>query len=263
MRVLCVDDVLPVMEDTVAMCRQMPQVGAVTGFTRPGEALEWLRRNPVDLALLDIDMPEIDGLTLAKQLKQMYPDAAIIFLTALPQFAVQAFKLRATGYLLKPVSPPELAEEVAYACARMPRRPSGHIVVQTFGNFEIFVDGETLAFHRAKSKELLAYLIDRNGSGVTRSVIFSTLWEDAPYDRSMQKYLDVVIRSLRETLRDAGIEEILEIKSGYLRIRPERLDCDLYRFLKSDPEAVNAYRGEYMQEYPWAIFNSETFAVHN
>lgn len=70
----------------------------------------------------------------------------------------------------------------------------------------------------------MAYLIDRNGKGVTRPDIFAALWEDAPYDRSMQKYLDVVIRSLRDTLRDAGIEAILEVKSGYLRIRPEQLD---------------------------------------
>jgi hypothetical protein len=76
----------------------------------------------------------------------------------------------------------------------------------------------------------------------------------------MQKYLDVIIRSLRETLRDAGIEDILEVKGGYLRIKPELLDCDLYRFLKGDPKAVNAYRGEYMQEYPWAVFNTEALA---
>ena len=257
MRVLCVDDALPIMEDIAEMCRRLPQVGEVTGFTRPREALEWLQTHPVDLALLDIDMPEINGLMLAEQLKRRHPDAVIIFLTAFPQYAVQAIKLRATGYLLKPVNPEELAEEVAYACSRMPKRPAGHIVAQTFGNFEIFVDGETLPFHRAKGKELLAYLIDRSGKGVTRPDIFAALWEDAPYDRSMQKYLDVIIRSLRETLRNAGIEEILEVKSGYLRIRPEQLDCDLYRFLKGDPEAVNAYRGEYMQGYSWAVFNAE------
>jgi len=263
MRVLCVDDALPIMEDTADMCRRIPQIEEVTGFTRPREALEWLENHPVDLALLDIDMPEINGLMLAERLKRRHPDAAVIFLTAFPQYAVQAIKLRATGYLLKPVNPEDLAEEVAYARALQPRRPSGHIVVQTFGNFEILVDGETLAFHRAKSKELLAYLVDRSGKGVTRPDIFAALWEDAPYDRSMQKYLDVVIRSLRETLRDAGIEEVLEVKSGHLRVKPEMLDCDLYRFLKSDPAAVNAYRGEYMQGYPWAIFNMHSLALYN
>ena len=260
MRVLCVDDALPIMEDTLAMCRQLPEAQEVTGFTRPREALEWLKDHPIDLALLDIDMPEINGLMLAEQLKRRYPDAAIIFLTAFPQYAVQAFKLRATGYLLKPVILEDLKEEVDYALSRGLIHLSGHIVVQTFGNFEIFVDGETLVFHRSKAKELLAYLIDRNGRGVNRPGIYAALWEEGLYNYSRQKYLDVIIRSLRETLREAGIEEILEIKGGFLRVRTELLNCDLYRFLKNDPEAVNAYRGEYMEEYPWAIFNSASLA---
>ena len=261
MKVLCVDDALPIMEDTVTMCKKLPEITSVTGFTRPREAIEWLENHPVDLALLDIDMPEITGLMLAEHLKRKYPDAAVIFLTAFPQYAVQAIKLRASGYLLKPVNPEELEEEVAYARSRKPERPSDHIVVQTFGNFEIFVDGETLIFHRAKAKELLAYLIDRNGRGVNRPGIFAALWEEGLYDYSRQKYLDVIIRSLRETLKEAEIEEILEIKNGFLRIRPELVNCDLYRFLKNDPEAVNAYRGEYMEEYPWAIFNTESLSA--
>jgi len=67
----------------------------------------------------------------------------------------------------------------------------------------------------------------------------------------------VIIRSLRDTLRNAGIEEILEIKSGFIRIRPEMLDCDLYRFLKNDPDAVNSYRGVYMWGYDWAFLGKE------
>ena len=63
-------------------------------------------------------------------------------------------------------------------------------------------------------------------------------------------------------IRSAGIEEILEIRSGFLRVRPELPDCDLYRFLKNDPAAVNAYRGDYMPEYPWAIFNTEALTAN-
>ena len=163
--------------------------------------------------------------------------------------------------MLKPISLEDLKEEVAYAHSRKTVRPTGHIVVKTFGNFEIFVDGETLVFHRQKAKELLAYLIDRNGRGVNRPGIFAALWEEGLYDYSKQKYLDVIIRSLRETLKEAGIEEILEIKNGFLRLRTELLDCDLYRFLKNDPEAVNAYRGEYLEEYPWAVFSTESLSA--
>ena len=108
-----------------------------------------------------------------------------------------------------------------------------------------------MAFRQAKCKELLAYLIDRQGGSVTRSEAFSVLWEDRMYDRGMQKQLDVIVRSLRETLEAHGAGEILEMKKGTLRIRPEAVSCDAWRFFRGDPEAVNAYRGEYMNGYSW------------
>ena len=68
----------------------------------------------------------------------------------------------------------------------------------------------------------------------------------------MQKQFDVIIRSLRETLQEQGIAELLEIRSGNLRIRHELIDCDLYRFLNGDVSALNEYRGEYLNGYAWA-----------
>ena len=72
------------------------------------------------------------------------------------------------------------------------------------------------------------------------------------YDRSMQKQFDVIIRSMKDTLREYGIERIFEMKKGSLRICPEQVDCDMYRFFDGDVEAFNAYHGEYMNPYSWA-----------
>ena len=81
-----------------------------------------------------------------------------------------------------------------------------HADLATFGNFELFVDGRPITFKQAKCKELLAYLVDRRGSGVARAEAFAILWEDRLYDRPMQKQLDVIIRSLRDTLKEAGAD---------------------------------------------------------
>lgn len=70
------------------------------------------------------------------------------------------------------------------------------------------IDGETVDFPRTKARELLAYLIDRQGYSVSRANVFAVLFEDKQYDRSMQKQLDVIIRSLRETLRKFDVEDI-------------------------------------------------------
>ncbi len=252
MKAICVDDEKLLMEDTVSMCCELPDINEVKGFTGACEALEWLEQNPVDLALLDIDMPGMNGIELAAAIKSKHPETAVVFLTGYSQYAVDAFSVRASGYLLKPISREQLAKEVAYVLSRKERKIDDHIVVQTFGNFDVFVDGKLVEFKRAKCKEILAYLVDRQGSSVTRAEISSVLWEDRNYDRKMQKYLDVYIRSLLETLREYGIDEIVEMKKGSLRIRPKQFSCDVYRFFDGDSDAVNAYRGEYMSAYSWA-----------
>ena len=257
MRVICVDDERILMEDTVAMCRELPEVSDVNGFTRPQEALEWLGSHQVDLALLDIDMPEMSGIELTIRIKDLSPDTAVIFLTGYAKYAVDAFAVRATGYLLKPVSKEALAADVAYVFAGRQHKAEQNsaekqVKIMTFGAFEVYVNGQPVKFQMAKCKELLAYLVDKQGGSVTRAQLASILWEDRPYDRKLQKQLDVYIRSLRDTLSEYEIPQIIEMKRATLRVVPETFDCDVYRFFAGDSDAVNAYRGEYMSSYSWA-----------
>lgn len=252
MKAICVDDERLLMEEAVAMCRELPEIDEAQGFVRVRDALDWVDANPVDLALLDIDMPGMDGLTLAAEIKRRRPDTAIIFLTGYTQYAVDAFAVRASGYLLKPVTREALAADVAHALSGRQDRLRAHLLVQTFGSFDVFVDGKPIGFRMAKCKELLAYLVDRQGGGVTRAELSAILWEDRIYDRKLQKQLDVYIRALRETLREHGVSEMVELKKGVIRVCPETFTCDAYRFFSGDSDAVNAYRGEYMSAYSWA-----------
>lgn len=255
MNMICVDDEALVLSYTVSMCQGMAGIDDVRGFTCALDALKWAEEHRVDVALMDIDLPDMDGLTLAEKLTQRQPGVAIIFLTAYAKFALDSFKVHPVGYLLKPVAREDLEREVAYVRSTRPRPVLPRVEVHTFGEFEILVNGETLRFRRAKSKELLAFLVDREGNGVTRAQIYASLWEEGEYDHSRQKYLDVIIRSLRQTLEQYGVGDILEIKSGFLRIRPERIECDLYRFLRGEPAVVRAYRGKYMSSYAWAALS--------
>jgi len=258
MKIICVDDEKLVLDLTVALCKLIVTPDSViNGFRSPMDALAFAEVMHPDIALLDIDMPGMNGLVLAAKIKERSPDTSIIFLTGYAQYAVDAFAMHASGYLLKPVSKERLAEEIDYAVAKKskqkkPQEGEPHISARTFGNFDLFVDGRAVTFSRSKAKELMAYLIDRQGSGVSRAEAFAALWEDSEYDRAMQKQLDVIVRSLRTTLEAAGIPEILEMKSGSLRVKPELIDCDLYRFMSGDVDAVNSYRGEYMTSYAWA-----------
>ena len=118
--------------------------------------------------------------------------------------------------------------------------------------FDVYADDRPVSFKLAKAKEILAYLIDKQGAGVTRPEVLSAVWKDQPYDRRMQKQLDVYIRSLRETLQEYGISEIMEMEKGVLRVRPGTFICDAYLFFSGNSDAINAYRGEYMNSHSWA-----------
>ena len=258
MRIICIDDEPLILNMTVELCEKLPQKPDVKGFTKASEALSWLEKHAADIALLDINMPDMTGLQLAAKIREIDSNTAIIFLTGHSEYALDAFKLHASGYLMKPLNKSRLAEEIEHAqklrADHTERKPSegSRITVRTFGEFDLFVDGQPVSFPRSKSKQLLAYLIDRQGGGISRATAAAVLWEDSQYDRSMQKQLDVIIRVLRSTLESVGAQDVFEMNSGTMRILPEKIDCDLYRFLSGDADAVNSYRGEYMNAYSWA-----------
>ena len=251
MKIICVDDEPLAVEYTLNQCEHISEIDEAKGFTDARQALDYLRDHPADIALLDINMPKIDGITLAARIKEMYPKMIVLFLTAYREYALDAYAVHAAGYLLKPVSLEKLAAEVRYALGVHAPVPK-HVEIRTFGGFDVYVDGKPVSFKLAKSKEILAYLVDKQGFGVSRAELCAAMWEDRLYDRRMQKHLDVYIRSLRDTLREYGTQEILQVERGILRVDPNAFDCDAYRFYAGDSEAINAYRGEYMSAYSWA-----------
>lgn len=141
MNAICVDDEAQVLKHIVSSCQKIQLLDEVRGFTRPMDALNWVMEHPADLALLDIDMPDMSGLQMAQKLRQTNPHISIIFITAFSQYALDAYNVHPTSYLLKPFDQARLTKEVEYALSsRMIRNPS-HIVVQTFGHFEILKEG--------------------------------------------------------------------------------------------------------------------------
>ena len=256
LKVLCVDDEKLMLQFAVSLCEKIPEISGVQGFEKARDALGWLKDHPCDLALLDISLPEMDGILLAKQIKETRPDTEIVFVTGYAQYAVDAWSIHARGYILKPLTPERLREEVDYILSLRAegasKAPPPHIAVKTFGSFDVMVDGEPVHFRRAKAKELLAYLVEKQGQGITREEAHRALWEGEKYDRPAQKQLDVILRSLRDTLKEYGIGDILSVQRGAIRIMPRLFTCDMYRFVLGDVAAINEYRGEYMNAYSWA-----------
>ena len=253
MTYIAVDDEPFALEDIADALREAVPEVALHSFTSPGRALEYAESAPVDVAFLDIELGSMSGLVLAKKLKDLCPEIHIIFVTSHEQYAVKAFQLHATGYLMKPATAEDIRRELTFLYGESETRR--RICVQTVGGFEVDVDGTALSFGRAKAKELLAYLVDRRGAGVTTREACAVLWEDAPYDTARKNYFQTVVADLRASLREARAEDILRRSRNSLAVAPELLECDSYRFLDSDPAAINSYRRDYLPAYSWAEFS--------
>lgn len=261
MNVIVVDDEPLALRGIGRLVREAAETGEVREFSLPRAALAYAREHRVDAAFLDIEMPGMSGFELAKALKDENPDTHIVFATSYDQYALDAFAVRATGYLLKPARLEDVRRELTFIygeqreCARRP----GIVRVRTFGGFEAEVDGVPLSFRRSKSKELLALLVDRRGCSVTTREACAVLWEDAPYSASQRSYFQNVAADLRAALAAAGAEAALVRSRNSLAIDPALIDSDSYRFIEGDPVAVNAYRGDYLPAYSWAEYSVGSF----
>ena len=218
----------------------------VADFTSCEDALDYIKANPADVAFLDINMRGMGGLALAEKIIEFCPDCKIVFCTGYEEYAIPAFKLHASGYLMKPVSAEDVQEEINnIKGVRQAEKP---LTVKCFGNFEVYAKGEKLTFKRSKTKELFAFLIDRNGAGVTAAEIGVALWENDK-EQNSRNYIHQLFRDLRQTLKAIDMEEIFERNNYLYSLNPERIDCDYFNYLKTGrPEFI----GEYMSQYSWA-----------
>ena len=204
----------------------------------------------IDIAFLDIEMPGINGIQLAKAIKKVNPLVNVIFVTAYDSYAIEAYRIHASGYLSKPVTAEKVKEEVDALRNPVELRSKKLIQVKCFGNFEVFANGQPLKFQRSKSKELFAYLVDREGATANINELNAVLWEE-----DHKSYLRNLISDIQQTLRDVGANDVFIKRHNECSINPDKIDCDAYEYMNNNPDAVRAYRGEYMIQYPWAVFS--------
>jgi len=260
MNFIAVDDEELTLKGMERIIQQAVPDCALCCFGAPEDALEYAGENRVDIAFLDIEMGGMNGLELAKALKDVYGKTNIIFVTGYSQYAAESYEVNASGYLLKPITTSAVIDAIKrlrdpivnISDESLEVKTKKKVQVQTFGNFEIFVDKKPLVFNRSKAKELFAYLVDRQGAFASTSEIAAVLWEDREYNRSLQSQIQVVIASMMKTLRDNDVVDVIIKEHNQIAVNKERIKCDYYDFIKWEMSAVNSYYGEYMSNYSWA-----------
>ena len=252
MRVILVDDEkLQLIRLETAVRKILTDSCDILCFSNPLEASAYGREHKTDIAFLDIEMPVLNGIQLAKQLKASNPLVNIIFVTAYDGYALNAYQLHASGYLSKPVSEDKIRQELDNLRDPVELTPGKKLQIKCFGNFELLCDGKPLKFARSKSKELFAYLVDREGAAVNVNELNAVLWEE-----DHKSYCRNLIADIQSTLRNAGLSDVFVKRFNECYINVDNVFCDAYEYKKNNPDAIRMYRGEYMAQYSWPIFDT-------
>ena len=255
LHIIAVDDEPLALGLLVRSIQKACPTAQISQFQSGQEALQFLESNRCDVAFLDIHMRGIDGLTLAKKIRERNPQCNLIFVTGYSEYTGDALSMHASGYIIKPVSAEAIATELEDLRHPVPLLPDALLRIRCFGNFEVFsVDGEPIKFSRTKAKELFAYLVYRRGSSCSTRELAAVLFEDREYSSNQMLYLQKIISSMMQTLREHTAANVIHKTYNAIALNDEVVDCDYYRFLKMDVPSINTYTGEFMTQYSWAEF---------
>ncbi|WP_227011655.1 response regulator [Paenibacillus lutimineralis] len=282
MKVIIVDDeslAIFKMEKLLKEQTVVQDIEIIGSYMNPHEALEIAQRQFLQLAFLDIEMPEINGFELANQLLNIQPHIQIVFTTAFQEYALKAFEINALDYLLKPVSQDRLIITLQRIASSLQvsagTKNAGSIQLNCLQSIHyIDANGETqyFAWRTLKAPELFAYLLYHHDKTVTKQDLIDLLWPEYDIEKSTAQ-LHTAIYQIRKVLKEARIE--LEIKykdSGYsLLLGNQRLDVEAWESQVNQAPPVTAetleqhllilelYKGDYLADhrYVWAEYEQE------
>jgi len=250
--------ILLVEQDARALQKLQSLVGALRpqaallSFTGSLEALAAARQREIDVAFLSAAMPELSGLDLGRYLKDMYPQVNLVFLSDGPEQAMEALVLHASGYVVRPVGEAALQRELDDLRHPAFQESGKRVFAQTFGNFDLFVDGQPVAFKYTRTKEIVALLVNNRGAQTTNGEIIAALWEDDGDPEKKASYLSNLRQDLQNTMAKLKLTGIIVKQRGSLGIAADRIECDLYDWLARKKQSRYRYLGDYMNQYSWA-----------
>ena len=254
MTILAVDDRAEDLRRISDILASIQPDAELLAFDSSLSALAAAREKEIDVAFLAVETSELGGLDLGQYLKDLYPLVNLIYLTESRSGSYDAFIQHASGYILKPATAEIIARELNDL--RHPSLEKNHkrVFAQTFGNFELFVDGKPVAFKYTRTKEIVALLVNNRGAQTTNGEIIASLWEDDGDPEKKASYLSNLRQDLQNTFTKLKLNGILLKQRGSMAIATDRIECDLYDWLEKKQDSRYSYLGDYMNQYSWAEY---------
>lgn len=256
MKILAVDDEIIALEGLVKSIKEADSNAQVFYFRFADEAIKFMEKTICDVAFLDIEMYGINGVTLANKLIQINPNINIIFSTGYGNYRDVAFDIHASGYIIKPITTEKVKKELMNL--RKPIKASNKLKIDVFGNFEVYFEGKPLKFKYTKTKELLAYLVDRKGALCTIPELMSILFED---DEGHQAYFKSIRKDLIDTISLINCSDAIIIQHGKIGINKENVYCNYFDLLEGKIKLEDVYHGEYMTQYSFGEYTNANLII--
>jgi Response regulator containing CheY-like receiver and SARP domains len=208
-----------------------------TGFMRvekkyqyPLKVLEEVADISPQVAFIDVEMPEMDGITLAEKLLEKNPSMIVAFITAWDQYAVQAFDLNALDYVMKPIKLERfnrMIEKIRNEIRVKDPLQSIALRIKCFGQLETSIGGIPVKWERAKAEELFAYLLMKHGSYVHKDEIIQDLWPGYEYAKALP-ILQTSICKIRNVFSQIKKEVTLNYIGSKYGLSINNSECDYF-----------------------------------
>ena len=254
MNIFVADDEKLILDGELETIRNVFPDENIYGFRSGTEMLEKAKEVSCDIAFLDINMPDLTGIDAGEELKKLCPKVNIIFVTAYDTYFREAMEMHASGYLLKPIAEEDVIKEMEYLRFDIPEQKKTKLKVYCFGNFDVRTNNdESVHFERSRAKEAFAYIVSLNGRPCTLRELAAILFEDEPFDRKNQLYIQKIVSSMMKALRECNAEEVIEKNFNSFAVRPDLIECDYYEWLKDKSHSRYSVPDDYMRQYYWRL----------
>lgn len=281
-RTIIVEDEQPGLELMKVLIGRSEHYQIVGAFLSPLEALAALPGLQPDIAFIDVEMPKMNGVELAKQIVALHKETKIVFTTAYKEYAVDAFEVEALHYVLKPVTPAAIEQVTARmlnsARRGVPAEPPAVretlSAIRCFGRFEIrSPKGEVVRFTTRKAEELFAYFLCHPERVLSKWELAELLWPDTLEERAGHN-LHNTIYILKKLLKECELGvDIRKTNEGYIldvgQTRYDVLEFQRFDFGKAgrspdvlqEERLVSMYRGPLLEGKPylWKMAQEEQF----
>lgn len=280
---IIIDDEKPAIEVLKLLLEKTGQICVVGSFMSAVQALSEVQNLKPDVAFLDIEMPEMSGLELAEKIIEAGIDIEIVFVTAYNKYALEAFRVNAIDYILKPLSSDDISQTITRLkkvrpSQDSPQMPADKGRIYCFGRLLVYGAGcgKAVKWRTSKAEELFAFMLQNLNNEVSKWIITQVLWPECETEK-LNVHLHTTIYIIKKTLLSANIKFDFTFTNGRYKLELPDVYIDAAEFeaitnaeitlsaasIERYKKALCVYKGNYLEEneYLWSQSKAEEYSL--